>query len=58
MLLLLLSWGTKGSDKADSLPTGISKKDKAEESAVIEDVEKTSEDLENDFKVTVERAGA
>ena len=54
--LLLLSWGTKGSDKADALPSISSKNEKSEGGAVVEETEKTSEDLEIAFKETVQRA--
>lgn len=52
-----VSWGTKGSDKAESLPSISSKKGKEEDApAVVEDTEKIQEDIDSAFKETVERA--
>ncbi|EIN10925.1 glycosyltransferase family 2 protein [Punctularia strigosozonata HHB-11173 SS5] len=51
-----VSWGTKGSDKAEALPSVASKKTKDEAEAVIEDTERTREDLDAVFKETVTRA--
>jgi len=52
-----VSWGTKGSDKADALPSVSSKGEKTDEGgAVVEETEKTAEDLEIAFKETVQRA--
>lgn len=50
-----VSWGTKGSDKADALPSVSSKKD-GEKDAVVEEVEKSSQDLESAFQETVKKA--
>ena len=50
-----VSWGTKGSDKADALPTLVSKKGKEDE-AVVEDTAKLQEDVDAAFKETVTRA--
>ncbi|KAI0700792.1 glycosyltransferase family 2 protein [Cytidiella melzeri] len=49
-----VSWGTKGSDKAEVLPSVSSKKGK--EDAVVEETTRKKEDLENHFKETVTRA--
>ncbi|KAJ7283693.1 glycosyltransferase family 2 protein [Mycena rebaudengoi] len=49
-----VSWGTKGSDKAEALPSVSSKKDAAE--AVVEDTTKIQEDVDAAFKETVTRA--
>ncbi|QRV76364.1 chitin synthase [Ceratobasidium sp. AG-Ba] len=50
-----VSWGTKGSDKADVLPSVAStKKDGA--AAVVEDTEKIQEDIDAAFEETVKRA--
>lgn len=49
-----VSWGTKGSDKAEALPSVKSKKGKEE--AVVEETTRKKEDLENHFKETVTRA--
>ncbi|KAI0089171.1 glycosyltransferase family 2 protein [Irpex rosettiformis] len=49
-----VSWGTKGSDKAEVLPSVSSKKGKEE--AVVEETTRKKEDLENHFKETVTRA--
>jgi chitin synthase len=50
-----VSWGTKGSDKAEALPSVSSKKAGAD-SAVIEDTTKIQEDVDAAFKDTVTRA--
>ncbi|KLU86440.1 chitin synthase 1 [Magnaporthiopsis poae ATCC 64411] len=50
-----VSWGTKGSDKAESLPSAqITKGDKDE--AVVEEVDKPQEDIDSQFEATVRRA--
>lgn len=51
-----VSWGTKGSDKAEALPSVSSKKGKAEDTAVVEEATRNKEDLEAHFKETVTRA--
>lgn len=51
-----VSWGTKGSDKADALPSMTSKKGKEEDGAVVEDTTKLQEDVDAAFKETVTRA--
>ncbi|KAH9948343.1 glycosyltransferase family 2 protein [Amylocystis lapponica] len=51
-----VSWGTKGSDKAEALPSVSSKKSKDAESAVVEDVARNKDDLDAHFKETVTRA--
>jgi len=53
-----VSWGTKGSDKAEALPSVSSKKGKDEDAAVVEDVHKVQEDIDYAFKETVNRAVA
>ena len=50
-----MSWGTKGSDKAEVLPSVSSKKGKSDE-AVVEEATRNKEDLESSFKETVTRA--
>lgn len=45
-----------GSDKADALPSVSSHAEKGESGAVIEETEKTAEDLDTAFKETVQRA--
>ena len=50
-----VSWGTKGSDKAEALPSVSSKKGKTEE-AVVEEATRNKEDLDAHFKDTVTRA--
>ena len=45
-----------GADKADALPSVSSKKGKEDAAAVIEETEKTADDLEASFKETVQRA--
>jgi chitin synthase len=51
-----VSWGTKGSDKAEALPSVSSSKGKNEETAVVQDTERVQEDLDAVFKETVNRA--
>jgi len=51
-----VSWGTKGSDKADVLPSLSSKKGKDDAPAVVDDVEKIQEDIDASFHDTVDRA--
>lgn len=51
-----VSWGTKGSDKAEALPSVASKKAKDSDVAVVEDTARTREDLDASFKETVTRA--
>lgn len=50
-----MSWGTKGSDKAEALPSVSSKKAGAD-AAIIEDTTKIQEDVDAAFKETVTRA--
>jgi chitin synthase len=50
-----VSWGTKGSDKADALPSVSSSKTKDAET-VVEDTAKPQEDVDAAFKETVTRA--
>jgi chitin synthase len=50
-----VSWGTKGSDKAEALPSVSSSKGKDKE-AVVEDTTKNQEDVDAAFKETVTRA--
>ena len=52
-----VSWGTKGSDKADVLPSVASTK-KEGAAAVVEDTEKIQEDIDSAFEETVKRAVA
>ena len=50
-----VSWGTKGSDKAEALPSAhISKGEKNE--AVVEEIDKPQEDIDSQFEQTVRRA--
>lgn len=51
-----VSWGTKGSDKAEALPSVSSKKGKDPETAVVEDTVRNKEDVDAHFKETVTRA--
>jgi len=53
-----VSWGTKGSDKDEALPSVSSKKGKDEDAAVVDDVHKMQEDIDSAFKETVNRAVA
>lgn len=54
--LVQVSWGTKGSDKAEALPSVSSKKGKDSDQAVVEDTTRDQGDLDNQFKETVQRA--
>ncbi|KIY51631.1 glycosyltransferase family 2 protein [Fistulina hepatica ATCC 64428] len=51
-----VSWGTKGSDKAEALPSVASKKSKDADAAVVEDTTRVQEDVDSQFKETVTRA--
>ncbi|CAO1633403.1 unnamed protein product [Sympodiomycopsis kandeliae] len=53
-----VSWGTKGSDKADALPTVDTKKDKASGGGTVEEIEREQEDIDATFKEVVQRAVA
>lgn len=50
-----VSWGTKGSDKAENIPSAnVSKGEKNE--AVVEEIDKPQEDIDIQFEQTVKRA--
>lgn len=50
-----VSWGTKGSDKAEALPSAnVTKGEKNE--AVVEEIEKEQSDIDSQFEQTVRRA--
>jgi len=51
-----VSWGTKGSDKAEALPSVKSKKTEEDGQAMVEDTTKVQEDVDAAFKETVTRA--
>ena len=51
-----VSWGTKGSDKVDALPSVSSSKAKDSAEVVVEDTAKMQEDVDAAFKETVTRA--
>lgn len=51
-----VSWGTKGSDKADALPSATTKKAADGKGAVIEEVDKPQADVDSQFEQTVKRA--
>ena len=51
-----VSWGTKGSDKADALPSAQTSKDKENKATVIEEPDKPQADIDSQFEVTVKRA--
>ena len=51
-----VSWGTKGSDKADVLPSAQTSKDKESKATVIEEPDKPQADIDSQFEVTVKRA--
>lgn len=51
-----VSWGTKGSDKADALPSAKTTKDEGGKDAVIEEIDKPQADIDSQFEATVKRA--
>lgn len=51
-----VSWGTKGSDKAEALPSVSSSKNKDNDVAVVEDQTQAQADVDAAFKETVTRA--
>jgi len=51
-----VSWGTKGSDKAEALPSVKSSKPKDADGPVVEDTTRMQEDVDAAFKETVTRA--
>ncbi|MCJ1481411.1 Chitin synthase, class 2 [Schaereria dolodes] len=51
-----VSWGTKGSDKADALPSAQTSKEGDGKAAVIEEPDKPQADIDQAFEVTVKRA--
>jgi chitin synthase len=50
-----VSWGTKGSDKADALPSAQTTKVDGK-SAVVEEIDRPQEDIDTQFEATVKRA--
>lgn len=51
-----VSWGTKGADKADALPSVQTKKEADGKGAVIEEIDKPQADIDSQFEATVKRA--
>lgn len=51
-----VSWGTKGSDKADVLPSAQTTKAGDGKAAVIEEPDKPQADIDSQFEITVKRA--
>ncbi|KAL1310645.1 hypothetical protein AAFC00_000913 [Neodothiora populina] len=51
-----VSWGTKGSDKADALPSAITEKGSDGKAVVIEEVDLPQADIDSQFEQTVKRA--
>lgn len=51
-----VSWGTKGSDKADVLPEAQSKKDDKEGTQIIEEVDRPQALVDQQFQAVVKRA--
>lgn len=51
-----VSWGTKGSDKADVLPSATTTKGSDGGAAVVEEIDKPQADIDSAFEVTVKRA--
>ncbi|KAK1148765.1 Chitin synthase, class 3 [Aspergillus melleus] len=50
-----VSWGTKGSDKADALPSAKTTSEEGKD-AVIEEIDKPQADIDSQFEATVKRA--
>ena len=51
-----VSWGTKGSDKADALPAAKTTESADGKAAVIEEPDKPQADIDGQFELTVKRA--
>lgn len=51
-----VSWGTKGSDKADALPAANSTKAGDGKGEIVEEIERPQEDIDLQFKKVVQRA--
>lgn len=51
-----VSWGTKGADKADALPSAQTKKEGDGKATVIEEVDLSQADIDSQFEATVKRA--
>ena len=51
-----VSWGTKGSDKAEVLPSAVTKVSDDGKAKVIEEIDKPQADIDSAFEVTVKRA--
>ena len=51
-----VSWGTKGSDKVDVLPSAVTKVSDDGKAKVIEEIDKPQADIDSAFEVTVKRA--
>ncbi|KAL4965963.1 chitin synthase [Aspergillus stella-maris] len=51
-----VSWGTKGSDKAEALPSATVQKDKENKKKFIEEIDKPQADIDSQFENTVKRA--
>jgi len=51
-----VSWGTKGADKADALPSAQTKKEEGGKHTVIEEVDLPQADIDSQFEQTVKRA--
>ncbi|KAG6821246.1 Chitin synthase, class 1 [Arthromyces matolae] len=56
LIAALVSWGTKGSDKAEVLPSVSSSKTKGADAPVVVDTARVQEDVDAAFKETVTRA--
>ncbi|KAG9989461.1 chitin synthase, class, partial [Aureobasidium melanogenum] len=51
-----VSWGTKGADKADALPSAKTEKAQDGKATVIEEVDLAQADIDSQFETTVKRA--
>ena len=50
-----VSWGTKGADKADALPSAVTEKASDGKATVIEEVDLPQADIDSQFEQTVKR---
>jgi chitin synthase len=51
-----VSWGTKGSDKVEALPSATTTKAPDGKAAVIEEIDRPQADIDSQFEITVKRA--
>jgi chitin synthase len=51
-----VSWGTKGADKAEALPSAQTVKEDGGKAKVFEEIDKPQADIDSQFEITVKRA--